>query len=121
MESITKNSTKNKSLSVVKITITHIDGSVDDMKLTFPRWTNWLEPHELAAFHLKELVYHLSRHFIRPSQFVASFGTINEDGAEHYSIEGFPIEIPLNKVYDPVKRGWVHPENNTTSPIYPNH
>ncbi|MCD2424382.1 hypothetical protein LQ567_16500 [Niabella pedocola] len=93
---------------ISKVVIYHIDGHVDEMKLTFPIWTFWSEPGELSQYYLSQFVFHLTKCIISPERFEIFIGSIDSEGNEHYSFS-YKFEIPIGKVF--VKGKWLDPEN----------
>lgn len=98
---------------VVKIELHLLDGSIKEAKLTFPLFTFWSDPDELAGTYLSAWINHMTKHFLKLKSFQVHLGSINDKGEEIYSIHYAPDEIPLNKVYVPrqnIKGRWVKPE-----------
>jgi hypothetical protein len=93
---------------VTKATLYHLNGTVSEIKLTVPIYTNNGEASELSYHPMVDYVCSLTTWFIKISGFVVSLGSIDIDGNEKYGINYEPIEIPLGKVYHYGK--WVDPK-----------
>jgi hypothetical protein len=93
---------------VTKATLYHLNGTVSEIKLIVPIYTNNGEASELSYHPMVDYVCSLTTWFIKISGFVVSLGSIDVDGNEDYAITYEPIKIPLGKVYHYGE--WVDPE-----------
>jgi hypothetical protein len=95
----------------VKATLYHLDGSESEVKLTWPKVSDWAEDQEIASGHLSTMIEHWTKHWIQIRAYQVHMGSITDKGKEEYSIS-YPItEIPLDKVYNPLSSKWEDPKD----------
>lgn len=94
----------------VKVVLDNLDGTQSEVKLTWPKVSNWGDDAEIANLYISQMIEHWTKLQLKISAYQVFLGSINKDGQEHYSIYYDKIEIPVGKVFMPSKQGigkWV--------------
>lgn len=94
----------------VKVILFNLDGTESEVKLTWPKVSDWIEDQEIANCYISEMVEHWCMSWIKIKAYQVHLGSVNISGAEQYGISYPIVEIPLNKVYHPQTRTWQDPE-----------
>ena len=97
---------------VTKVFLYHIDGTKDEMRLTFPVWEWGSDLHQFSQYRLSQLVFMATNHYIKITHCEIFAGTIDENGEEHYSFSQV-YEVTKNKFYKRDK--WI----NSAKPLHP--
>jgi len=93
---------------VTKITLLHTDATSSEIKLICPIYSNSGEVQEYTGVYLSKYINHMTRYFLSLVGYQISFGSIDMDGNEHYSMFQKPFQIPVGKIY--CDGEWLTPE-----------
>ena len=89
-----------------------LDNEVSEIMLTIPRYTSWMEPMEVAAVKIEEIVKYLTSSFTAFKAYQIEIGTIDPDrgfkSTIKYPVKQFPIQEDqqgdYTNVYNPAQR-----------------
>ncbi len=84
---------------IIKAVLYHLDGTTSEMKLTFPVFTAWGEPCEIAGVYMSLFIEDLTTNWLTIKSYQIHTGSVDHKGNEVYTTTYEMNEIPLNKVY----------------------
>lgn len=99
--------TKWKS-RIVKANLFRLDGTIDEIRLTYPIMPMDGDAQQLAAGYIESIILTWTAHHVQIRGYQVHLGTVSVDGTEHFGISYPPEEIPLGKVF--YQGQWVDPE-----------
>lgn len=94
----------------VKVVLYNLDGTQSEVKLQWPKVSNWGEDQEIASSYLSSMVEHWTQRWIQIRAYQVHMGSVSADGTEHYDISYPLVEIPLDRVYNPGSATWDDPK-----------
>lgn len=103
----------------VSATLYHLDGSISQVVMTMPHYSNWVEYLEDGQNAMCEYINQMTRHWIKITHFFTEVGSLKPDGSFSPLFGARRHDIPVNKVYKSANMGeWVKPDQHPHHPRY---